>query len=190
MKRQETLTHKKIIQAALAILDQKGEKGLTMRRLATALDVKAASIYHHIPNKDILIQKIVDYLIEKVFISSEKPENLTEAIYAFSMTYREILRRHPGAVPLVATNPVSVDKGAELVKPLLSVIKKEITEEQALQMIQSIAVFINGHALAEVGNWPEPPTASQSYYNQWFETGITALIIGFKKQYKIDKENR
>jgi len=68
--------------------------------------------------------------------------------------------------------------------PLIAAMESTTASpEEVLIVIQSIAVFVIGHALAEVGNWPEPPTAPTSYYDQWFETGITALINGFKHQY-------
>lgn len=179
----EPLSNERIIQAAFTILDSKGVTGLSMRRLGSALNVEAASLYHHIPNKGNLIQKIVDAVHSKIEVSDKG--TWTKTFHAFATNYREVLRMHPGAVTLVATTAVSEEVGARLALPLIEAMAKtSVNHEQALFVIQSIAVFVIGHALAEVGNWPEPPTAPASYYDQWFDTGLAALINGFEQQYQ------
>ncbi len=187
-KNEKNITNHRIIEEALKILDEKGREGLTMRRLAAALNVKAASLYHHVPNKQALIQKIVDGILSEARVLENESANWKEVSVTFSNKYRDVLRTHPGAISFVATHPVSAETGAELIYPLMTSMKKtKMTETQALHFIQSLAVFINGHALAEIGNWPEPPTAPQSYYDQWFVNGIKALILGFENQFDDQK---
>jgi TetR/AcrR family tetracycline transcriptional repressor len=55
-----------VIATALELLDQVGIEGLTMRRLADALDIKAASLYWHFANKQELLNAMADALIEGV----------------------------------------------------------------------------------------------------------------------------
>ncbi|MWB97516.1 TetR/AcrR family transcriptional regulator [Agromyces seonyuensis] len=57
------LTRGGILRAAIALADERGLDGLTMRALADGLGVEAMSIYHHLPNKD----AILDGAIEEVF---------------------------------------------------------------------------------------------------------------------------
>ncbi|WP_442601432.1 TetR/AcrR family transcriptional regulator [Paenibacillus sp. KN14-4R] len=181
----EPLSHERIIQAALAILDSSGVSGLSMRKLGASLHVEAASLYHHIPNKNVLIQKVIDAVSTKAITPFEESQPWTKTFYTFATNYREILRAHPGIVSLVATHSVSEEVSRKLAMPLIVAMEKTTAnEEQVLFVIQSIAVFVIGHALAEVGNWPEPPTAPVHYYDQWFETGITAMINGFKLQFQ------
>jgi len=178
------LSYERIIQAALDILNSFGVKGLSMRRLAAALNVEAASLYHHIPNKEDLLQKVIDAVSAKAVVPEEGSQPWTKTFYTFASNFRAILRTHPGVVPLVATRSVSEETNARLAMPLIAAMESTTASpEEVLIVIQSIAVFVIGHALAEVGNWPEPPTAPLSYYDQWFETGIHALINGFKHQY-------
>ncbi len=54
------LDRAQIIQAALDLLDEVGLDGLTMRRLAERLDVKAASLYWHVHDKDDLLDLLAD----------------------------------------------------------------------------------------------------------------------------------
>ncbi len=158
-----------------------------MRRLGAALHVEAASLYHHIPNKSILIQKVVDAVSTKAVVTTECLKPWTQTFRHFATNYRNVLRMHPGAVPLVATHSVSAEVSEALALPLIASMEKSDNQEWALFVIQSIAVFVIGHALAEVGNWPDPPTAPLSYYDEWFEIGLSALINGFEQQFN---ENR
>ena len=57
------LTQDRILEKAMALADDDGIDALTMRRLADTLGVEAMSIYHHLPNKN----AILDGLAERVF---------------------------------------------------------------------------------------------------------------------------
>ncbi|MFB9310981.1 AcrR family transcriptional regulator [Agromyces hippuratus] len=57
------LTRESVLQAALQLADRDGIEALTMRALAEQLGVEAMSIYYHLPNKD----AILDGLVEVVF---------------------------------------------------------------------------------------------------------------------------
>ena len=56
----------KVITTALDLLDEVGVDGLTMRRLAQALDIQAASLYWHFANKQALLDGMADALMNQV----------------------------------------------------------------------------------------------------------------------------
>ncbi|WGL59469.1 TetR/AcrR family transcriptional regulator C-terminal domain-containing protein [Pigmentibacter sp. JX0631] len=55
-----------IINAALELLDEVGFEGLTMRKLADKLNIKAPTLYWHFKNKQELIDKMADSLFSDV----------------------------------------------------------------------------------------------------------------------------
>lgn len=55
-----------VVAMALDVLDEVGIEGLTMRRLADAMDIKAASLYWHFANKQALLDGMADMLIQDV----------------------------------------------------------------------------------------------------------------------------
>jgi AcrR family transcriptional regulator len=61
------LTRDRVLAAAMTVADQDGIETLTMRRLAEALGVEAMSLYHHVPNKD----AILDGVVERAFAEIE-----------------------------------------------------------------------------------------------------------------------
>jgi len=87
------LTRERILDAALALADAEGVEGLTMRRLAAELGVEAMTIYYHVPNKD----AILDALVERVVGEIEMPEPGTEwrpGLRGIAASAYEVLGRH------------------------------------------------------------------------------------------------
>jgi AcrR family transcriptional regulator len=54
-----------VIQAALALLDEAGVDGLSMRALADRLGVKAASLYWHLRDKDQLLELVAEAVLDR-----------------------------------------------------------------------------------------------------------------------------
>ena len=54
-EREDPLTRERIVEAAIELLDDEGEDGLTFRALATRLETGAGAIYWHIANKSELL---------------------------------------------------------------------------------------------------------------------------------------
>ncbi|MDN4597296.1 TetR/AcrR family transcriptional regulator C-terminal domain-containing protein [Leifsonia virtsii] len=52
-----------VAEAALRILDDLGLPDLTMRRLASALDVQPSALYHHFPNKQSMLAEVADRIV-------------------------------------------------------------------------------------------------------------------------------
>jgi AcrR family transcriptional regulator len=94
------LSRERILDAALALADAEGVEGLTMRRLAAELGVEAMTIYYHVPNKD----SILDALVERVIGEIEMSEPGTEwrpALRGIAVSAYEVLGRHRWATRLM-----------------------------------------------------------------------------------------
>jgi AcrR family transcriptional regulator len=53
------LTSQRILEAARAIFDREGERGLSMRRIATAVGITPMAIYKHFADKDALLSALM-----------------------------------------------------------------------------------------------------------------------------------
>lgn len=60
------ITREQVADAALTLLDEVGLEGLTMRRLAQALNIQAPSLYWHFASKEALIDHLADRLLDGV----------------------------------------------------------------------------------------------------------------------------
>ena len=94
------LSRERILDAAIALADAEGVRGLTMRRLAAELGVEAMTIYYHVPNKD----GILDALVERVIAEIELPERGTEwrsALRSLALSAYGVLGRHRWATQMM-----------------------------------------------------------------------------------------
>ena len=66
------LTKKQIVDAALRLADEEGVASLSMRKLAGRLGVKAMSLYHHVANKDEVLDGIVDAVFSEIALPFER----------------------------------------------------------------------------------------------------------------------
>ncbi|MFY9848335.1 MAG: helix-turn-helix domain-containing protein, partial [Trebonia sp.] len=98
------LDQARIRAAALALVDAEGLDRLSMRRLATALDVSAASLYFHYATKDELLEAVAADILAKVdtsaFSSGWEP-----GVRAWARSLRAALAAHPRLVPVLSHAP-------------------------------------------------------------------------------------
>jgi AcrR family transcriptional regulator len=62
------LSEAEILEVALAIIEEDGIEGLTMRQLSSRLGVALGATYHHVKNKDALLVLVARSLFERVEI--------------------------------------------------------------------------------------------------------------------------
>lgn len=98
--RHPRLTADRVLDGAIALADRIGIEPLTIRRLADALETKPMTIYHYLPGKD----AILDGMVERVFAEIDPPPTHLDwkpAMRHRCLSAREVLTRHPWAVPLM-----------------------------------------------------------------------------------------
>lgn len=94
------LSRERVVTAAIALADEKGSAGVTMRALAAKLGVEAMSLYNHVRNRE----EILDGMVDAVFGEIALPPSATEwetAMRDRARSARAVLRGHPWAVGLM-----------------------------------------------------------------------------------------
>ncbi|WP_254716430.1 TetR/AcrR family transcriptional regulator [Actinomadura sp. WMMB 499] len=98
------LTRERIVEAAVRVADAGGATAVSMRNVGRELGVEAMSLYHHIANKDALL----DALVDRIFADIELPERdrpWRAAMRDRAASARAVLARHPWALSLVDSRP-------------------------------------------------------------------------------------
>jgi AcrR family transcriptional regulator len=98
------LSRARALEVAMTLADAEGLEGLTMRRLAQELGIEAMSLYHHVPNKN----DILDGMVDLVFGEIELPDEATDwktAMRRHAHSARAVFNRHPWAVGLMRATP-------------------------------------------------------------------------------------
>jgi AcrR family transcriptional regulator len=94
------LSKERVLQAAIALVGRDGIESLTMRKLADELGAGAMSLYHYVPNKEQLLDGMVDVVFGEIELPSTDVDWKT-AMRKRAISTREALRRHPWAIGLM-----------------------------------------------------------------------------------------
>ncbi|GAA2786883.1 TetR/AcrR family transcriptional regulator [Crossiella cryophila] len=107
------LTRDRIVAAALRLVEADGLDKLSVRKLGAALGVEGMAIYHHIPNKDALLQALVDRVnsLEDTPVPEELPWR--DRLRAHYQRFRRVVRSHPNLAQLVLTRPARDKRSAD-----------------------------------------------------------------------------
>jgi AcrR family transcriptional regulator len=100
------LSRERVLLGAMAVADAGGLGSLTIRSLASALGVKPMSVYHHVANKDEILDGIVDLVFSEIALPSPDGDWRAE-MRRRAISARAVLRMHPWAIALLQsrTNP-------------------------------------------------------------------------------------
>jgi AcrR family transcriptional regulator len=143
------LTKERVLLGAVGLADQIGLEGFTIRKLATELDTKPMTIYHHVPNKE----AIIDGMIDLVFAEIDVPPTGTDwktAIGKRAHSARAVLARHPWATSLMESR---VNPGLATLRHHDAVLgcfrAAGFTVEMTAHAYALVDAFIYGFALQE-----------------------------------------
>lgn len=94
------LSRQRLLSAAIAVADAGGIEALTIRSVADELGVKPMSLYHHVANKEAIIDGAVDIVFSEIDLP---PADIDwrSALRQRAHSARAVLRRHPWATPLM-----------------------------------------------------------------------------------------
>jgi AcrR family transcriptional regulator len=95
--RRAPLRREQVLHAAVALADERGSEGLTMRKLAKQLGVEAMSLYNHVASKDDLLDGMVDLVFGEVEVPAAGGDWKAE-LRKRAMSTRAALERHPWAI--------------------------------------------------------------------------------------------
>ena len=103
------LQREHIVSTALALVDREGLKALSMRRLGEELGVDPMAVYYYLPNKQALLDAIVEAVMASIDLSKDDPAKpAEERILAAAHAYSAALLAHANALPiLLAHGPVT-----------------------------------------------------------------------------------
>jgi AcrR family transcriptional regulator len=91
------LTREKVLHAAVALADESGSESLSMRRLGEAVGVEAMSLYHHVANKDDLLDGMIDVVFAEIELPSDCGDWMS-SMRQRAFSARRVLGRHGWAI--------------------------------------------------------------------------------------------
>jgi AcrR family transcriptional regulator len=149
----EPLTQAQIRDAALRVIDAEGLQALNMRRLGAELGVRAMALYRHLPNKQAILDGVVDHVLGSI---GELPAGLSarEAARWFFASFRRALAAHPNALPLAASAAFRSGEARERAEQVVRALQDGgLTQADALETFHILESFTLGFAWVEVAGF-------------------------------------
>lgn len=216
----QPLSREGVLREALALLDQQGLAKVSVRQLAARLGVTPMSLYNRFASKDDLFDALHEAVLRDLAVPAlGRRASRRRLAEQMAQVLREALRVHPQALPLFATRPVrspAILRGADDLRQQL--LAAGFRTQQALFVLDCVAMFTTGHALAEFGVSPAAAPerdgsdllsqrsallkaglhclvrvtegTSPYDYDAEFEWGLSALLEGFARRLRWRRDRR
>jgi AcrR family transcriptional regulator len=111
-----------IVDAALSILKSDGLEAVTMRRVATALDTGAASLYVYVSGREGLHLAMLDRVTAEVELEVPDPSRWRDQLHALLSRMHRALVDHPGIAGMTLAYPPMTDAVLLLTENLLGIL--------------------------------------------------------------------
>jgi len=115
-----SLAREQIVRAAIELANAEGLQALTMRRLAKKLGAGAMSLYWHIPNKDDLLDLMLDAAFGEVELPEQPSTDWRADLRLFARHMLSVLRRYTWLPSLISSRPLPSPNRVRYVERFLS----------------------------------------------------------------------
>jgi TetR/AcrR family transcriptional regulator, tetracycline repressor protein len=155
------LSKRRILEAAVRIVDSEGLEALSMRRLGAELGVEAMSLYNHVPNKEALLDGMVELLLGELEVPPES-EGWESRVREAYRAFRRLAHEHPNVFPLLVVRPPDTMDGVWLVEEFLKTLREAgFDPETALYAFRALSSFASGYAMAEIRGFAMEPASGR-----------------------------
>nr|WP_305070593.1 TetR/AcrR family transcriptional regulator C-terminal domain-containing protein [Micromonospora tarensis] len=160
------LTVERIVAAAVALLDEHGIEGLTMRRLAQQLDVTSTALYWHVKTKDDVLDLAVDRIFGDVPVP-EPSDDWIDDIRSLARAWRAAMLCHPWTPSLVGRPMLGPNVLARTEFLQAALVRGGLDGLQLAVATRMLANYVIGAALTEA-TWHQTadPQARAAARNQ------------------------
>ncbi|MBB2934895.1 AcrR family transcriptional regulator [Amycolatopsis bartoniae] len=135
--------------AALEIMDSEGLEALSIRRLAAALGVNGASLYHHFASKEEILAGTVEIALAEAHDGREPSGTWREWLPENARNLRRTLLAHPALLPVVAGLRMH-DLGPRLLKaPAGRLLDEGVPVAVVVPLLDALAAFVISSSIHE-----------------------------------------
>ncbi|TQM32911.1 TetR/AcrR family transcriptional regulator [Nocardia bhagyanarayanae] len=145
------LSRDRVLDAAITVADRGGAEAISMRRVAQELGVEAMSLYNHVPNKDALLDGVVDAVFAAIELPAVECDEWRDAIRARARSARAVLSRHSWALGLMDSRRNPGPATLRHHNAVLGVLREAgFSLAMSAHAISLIDSYVSGYVLQEV----------------------------------------
>lgn len=139
--------------AALALVDEQGLGGLSMRALASALGTGAMTLYNHAAHREDLEILVVEAVIAEARWPSPHHADWRAEVHGIAAALWRAIRSHPHAIPLILTRRSRSPAVLEVAEALLGALSRSgRSGHRLLVAFRAVSAFVMGFSQAELAS--------------------------------------
>lgn len=142
------LTRERIVTEAVALLDDEGAAGLTMRKLAQRLRHGPTTLYWHVQTKHDVLDLALDAIFAEVVLPPES-EDWRADLAALLTQWRAVMVRHPWSAAVVERPMLGPNVLARTEFLHRAVLRAGLTGPRLATAVHSLIDFVIGSAFSE-----------------------------------------
>jgi AcrR family transcriptional regulator len=154
LRTREPLTRERVVEAATRVMDEEGLDAVSMRRVAREVGVEAMSLYHHVEDKEDLLDGICEHVMAQ-FDFPEPVEDWAENCRRGARAWRRLLQAHPAVMRLFAEQRGPI-RSIDSVRPMefaLRILRScGLTDRDTAQAFHAFGGYIQGFVMMELGS--------------------------------------
>jgi AcrR family transcriptional regulator len=168
---------REIVGVALELLEEEGPGGLSMRRLAERVGIRAPSIYKHLPDKDALEAAIISVGFERqADVFEDALRDADDPLGAIARAYRGFAKAHPHLYRLMTERELRRDlltPGVEdrAARPVYEAVGRD------LDLARAAWAFAHGMTILELDRRFPPDADLEAAWRQ----GLKAFQINRRR---------
>lgn len=143
-EREVALTEQDIVDCTLRLIRGDGLESLSMRKLASELDVAPMSLYHHVKNKDELLDRVVNALLARIPTPVPRRARWREQLRTYAMAFIEQLTAQGGIARIVVERPPTTESQRHLRYTGAVLLAAGFDTHAAAQCLATFHTFIYG----------------------------------------------
>ncbi|WP_209699539.1 TetR/AcrR family transcriptional regulator [Kribbella aluminosa] len=157
-----------ILEAALAIADERGLDAVSMRAVGLRVGLSAMALYPHVSSKEALLDGMVEVLLTELVplagvdhpagqesdpaaVGGDAGEEWWQRLVALAQAARKLAGRHPSAFTLLLSRPSVTPEALRATDALYqTILDAGVPDDQVARVERLLSTFVMGFAASEV----------------------------------------
>ena len=147
VKTHRGLTTEGVVDAALQLADEGGIEAVSIRRLASKLEVTPMAIYRHVRDKAHLLDLMADRIIGQLALAPADASTWQDALRRVAESLLGVVQDHPAA-PLLLARPFESAAALRISETMLAILDRAgFGPVQSVRLMQVLTGMILGPAI-------------------------------------------
>ncbi len=159
------LTRARIVRTALRLVDQQGLGALTMRALATDLEVSPMALYNHVRGKEELLDLMLDLMLGEVDCSATDGDWTTQ-LRALVCSFHQALSAHPHLAQVYSNQVRIGPHGLAIIERAIGLLLQAgfPPSDAASAFLTLYAYTVGRHQIGRIAPFPGPTPRDEGEY--------------------------